>query len=94
MVVVLDDVTIGAGVKRSNCRVQGRESGHQNKEGIRRNFLREFQEINAILTRHANIGNDDVEDLGFQFALGGLHAVRNFYAVPLFAKGDLQQLAD
>src|SRR5260370_19662190 len=50
--------------------------------------------MDSALPRHTDIRNDDVEDLRFQFALGGLHAVHHFNPVTFLAKGNLQQLAD
>src|SRR5260370_12475756 len=48
--------------------------------------------MDSALPRHTDIRNDDVEDLRFQFALGGLHAVHHFNPVTFLAKGNLQQL--
>jgi len=59
---------------------------------IRGNFFGEFQEIYSTFPRHTNIRNDDVENLRFELALRGLHAVHHFNPVAFLAKGDLQQL--
>ena len=94
MVVILDNVAIGAGVESSDGGIERRERGHQNKKRIRRNFLCKFQEIDPIFPRHTDVRNDDVEDLGFKLALGRFHAVGDFHAVPFLAKGNLQELAN
>src|SRR5260370_12763587 len=50
--------------------------------------------MDSALPRHTDIRNDDVEDVRFQFALGGLPAVHHFNPVTFLAKGNLQQVAD
>ena len=87
--MILSDIAVGAGVECGDGGVQGGECGHQHEKGIRGNFFGEFQQVDAIFPRHTNVGNDDVEDLRFQLAFGGLGTVRDFHPMTFLAKSDL-----
>src|SRR5216684_269166 len=92
--VVLYDVAVGAGVDGRDRGLNSWYAGDQQKEGRRRDLLGKLEEIHAARAGHAYIRNDDVEDLGFELALGRLDAVRHFDAVTLLAKGNFQQFTD
>ena len=93
-VVVLDDVAVRARIDGRDRRIQRRNARHQQKKTVRCDLLGELQKIHAVFARHFDVGNHDIENLGLQFALGGLRVVRHFDAVPFLAEGDFQQLAN
>ena len=93
-VVVLDHVAVRAGIDRGDGGLHRGHAGNQQKIARGRNFLAELQQFDAGRVRHANIGNHDVENLGFQFAARGFAVQGHFDAMAFLAKGNLQQFAN
>ena len=92
--VVLDDEAVGAGIDGGDGGFDGGDAGDQEEEGIGCDFLGELEEIDAGFAGHADVGNDDVEDLGFEFALGFGNVVGDFDAIAFLAESDFEELAD
>src|SRR5258708_3582817 len=92
--VVFDNVAIGAGIDGGNGRFHGRNAGNQQEGALRRDLLGKVKEVHAAFAGHADVGHDNVENLRFQFALGGGDVVGDLDAMTFLAKGDLQEFAN
>src|SRR6266581_2572683 len=92
--VIFDDVAVGAGVDGGDGGLNGRNTGNQQKKRVRSNLFAKFEELHTSGSGHADIGDNDVEDLRVELALGGFHAVCHFDTVTFLAKSDFQELED
>ena len=92
--VALDDVAVGAEIDGVNRRADGGNACDQNESGCGRDFLAIAQQLDAVHIRHADIGNDDIEDLRSEPTLGRFAAGGHFDLVALLSEADFEQFAD
>src|SRR3989442_3337683 len=92
--MVLDDVAVSARVNRRDRGIDGGHASDQQEYGGRSNLLRELQQFDAAGIRHADVGDDDVKDLGFQPSPRRFAVVGHLDTVAFLPEGDLQQLAN
>ncbi len=92
--IALDDVAVGAEIHGVNGGVDRGHAGNQDEDRGGRDFLGIPQKLDAVHIRHADIGDDDVENLRGEAALGGLAVGDNFDFVAFLAEADFQQFAD
>ena len=93
-IVILDHVAVRSRIDGGD---RGLHRGHardEEKIARGRNLLAELQQLDASGVRHADVGNHDVKNLGFQFSARGFAVHGHFNAVPFLAEGDLQQFAN
>src|ERR1700730_5366894 len=93
-VMIFNYIAIRAGIDGGDGGFHGRHAGNQQEEALGCNFLGQFEEVHPALAWHAHVGNDNVEYLRFQLALGGRDIVGHLHAMAVLAKSDLQQLAN
>src|SRR5271168_5552782 len=92
--IAFDYVAVGAEVHGVNGGVHGGDAGNKDEDRRGRNFLGILQQLDAIHIGHADVGDDDVEDLGGEAALGGLAVGNDFDLVAFLAEADFEQLGD
>src|ERR1700730_3437888 len=92
--MILNDVAIRARINGGDGRFDGGNAGNEEEETLGSDFLRELEKIHTALAGHAHIGDDNIENLRFQFALGGRNVVSYFDAMAFLTEGDLKEFAN
>src|SRR5208337_4593218 len=64
--IALDDILIGAQVERVDGRFHGGMRRNQNKSGGVPAFAEKLEQLNAREVRHADVGNDQIVNLGLE----------------------------
>src|SRR6267154_4730551 len=92
--MVLDYITVRSGIDRGDRGLHRGNSRNEEKITRRRYFLAKLEEFNARGIRHTDVGNHDVENLGFELSARGLAIQGHLDAMSFLAKGDLQQFTN
>ena len=92
--IAFDNVTIRAEIDGIDGGADGGNTGDENENRLRGNFLAIPQELHSIHVGHANVRDDNVEHLRGQATLGRFSAGGHVDFMALFTEAYFEQFAD